>query len=58
MTAGGSKDTYAATIPGEAITTTWDVMYLIEAMDNKGNGRIYPDLEKETPYLMVKVQRK
>jgi hypothetical protein len=25
-------------------------------MDNAGNGRIYPDLEKETPYRVVKVQ--
>ena len=32
-------------------------MYLIEVMDNKGNGKIYPDIEKETPYVVVKLQR-
>jgi hypothetical protein len=58
MTPAAEKDTYVATIPGEAITSTWDVMYLIEAMDNRGNGRIYPDLEKETPYVMVRVERR
>jgi hypothetical protein len=26
-------------------------------MDRLGNGKIYPDLEKETPYLVVKLQR-
>jgi hypothetical protein len=32
-------------------------MYLIEVMDNNGNGRIYPDLNKETPYVFVKLIR-
>jgi hypothetical protein len=32
-------------------------MYLIEVMDNKGNGRIYPDLNKETPYVIVTLNR-
>jgi hypothetical protein len=30
-------------------------MYLFEVMDNAGNGKIYPDLTKETPYVVVKV---
>jgi hypothetical protein len=30
-------------------------MYYIEAMDEHGNGRVYPDLEIETPYVVVKV---
>jgi len=30
-------------------------MYYIEAMDERGNGSIYPDLEKETPYVVVEV---
>jgi hypothetical protein len=25
-------------------------------MDTNGNGKIYPDLEKETPYVVVKLQ--
>ena len=32
-------------------------MYFIEAMGNKGNGTIHPDLDKETPYIVVKLQR-
>jgi hypothetical protein len=32
-------------------------MYFIEAMDTAGNGRIYPDLEVETPYIVVRLQR-
>jgi len=57
MTPIPGKDQFEAIIPASAITTQWDLMYLIEAMDNKGNGRIYPDLEKETPYVIVRVQR-
>jgi hypothetical protein len=57
MTPAGGKDQFEATIPASAITTQWDFMYLIEVMDNNGNGRIYPDLEKETPYVFVRVQR-
>jgi hypothetical protein len=32
-------------------------MYFVEVVDRKGNGRIYPDLEVETPYLVTGVQR-
>jgi hypothetical protein len=32
-------------------------MYLIEVMDNQGKGKIYPDMNKETPYVFVKVDR-
>jgi hypothetical protein len=32
-------------------------MYFIEAMGKDGHGRIYPDLNKTTPYLVVKRQR-
>jgi hypothetical protein len=32
-------------------------MYLIEMMDTKGRGAIYPDLSKETPYVVVKLDR-
>ena len=35
----------------------WDFMYLIEVMDNCGNGNIYPDLETETPYVVVRLER-
>jgi hypothetical protein len=32
-------------------------MYFIEAMDKGGNGKIHPDLDKETPYVIVKLLR-
>jgi hypothetical protein len=48
------KDCYRAVVPPEHIVPAWDFMYLIEIMDNRGNGRIYPDLNKETPYIVVR----
>ena len=51
------KGQYEATIPGKDIISKWDFMYLFEVMDNKGNGKIYPDMEKETPYIVVKLKR-
>jgi hypothetical protein len=53
----GNTGQYRAVIPAEHVTSTWDVMYFIEAMDKRGNGRIHPDLNKETPYVIVKLQR-
>jgi arylsulfatase A-like enzyme len=47
---------YTATIPGEALNPKWDFMYFIE-VSNAGNGAIWPDLLKETPYVIVKLQR-
>jgi hypothetical protein len=32
-------------------------MYFIEAMDRQGNGRIHPDLNRETPYVVVRLAR-
>jgi hypothetical protein len=52
-----AKDHYRAVIPAEHVLPTWDLMYLIEIMDNQGNGRIYPDLNKETPYVVVRLAR-
>jgi hypothetical protein len=46
---------YKAIIPGQDIDAKWDFMYLIEVMDNNGNGAIYPNMEKETPYVVVKL---
>lgn len=42
--------------PGK-IDVQWDYMYYFEIMDKKGNGIIYPDLNKETPYIFVKINR-
>lgn len=53
----GVKDQFRAVIPTEDILPTWDLMYFIEVMDSQGNGRIHPDLNRETPYVVVKLQR-
>ncbi len=52
----GRPHEYEARVPGEYLDPQWNFMYLIEAMDNHGNGRIYPDLNKETPYVVVDLQ--
>jgi hypothetical protein len=57
MVQTGGKGTYSVTVPGKDIITKYDFMYLFEVMDNKGNGKIYPDLETEAPYIVVKLQR-
>jgi len=30
---------------------------MFELMDNKGNVKIYPDMEKETPYVVVRLKQ-
>ena len=57
MLATGEKNEYRAEVPAAEIDPRWDFMYLIEAMDNAGNGRVWPDLERETPYVVVKLAR-
>jgi hypothetical protein len=52
----GNGDEYEATVRGEEIDPHFDFMYLFEVMDNAGNGKIYPDLAKETPYIVVNVE--
>jgi hypothetical protein len=57
MIATGEGHKYKAVIPAEDIKPTWDFMYFIEVMDQQGNGRIHPDLNIETPYIIVRLQR-
>ena len=57
MVSSGEKDLYQVVVPKERINSKWDFMYFIEMMDNNGNGRSYPNLEKETPYIIVKLIR-
>jgi len=49
----GKGNEYEAVIPAKDIDPKFDLMYLFEVMDNAGNGKIYPDLDKETPYVVV-----
>jgi len=48
---------YSASIPGSFITPKWDLMFFVEALDVYGNGRNYPDLETDAPYVVVGVKR-
>ncbi len=57
MLATGEKDTYQVIVPASQIDPKWDFMYYLQVMDNKSNGRIYPDLNKETPYVITKLIR-
>jgi hypothetical protein len=51
------KGTYEAVIPTETIDPRFDLMYLIQAMDNDHNGTIYPDFNKQAPYFIVHLDR-
>jgi len=57
MTVDRVSGLYEAKISGEFIVPRWDLMYFVEALDNKGNGRRYPDLETESPYVVVPLSR-
>ena len=48
---------WLGTIPGDFVVPEWDLMYFIEVMDTQGNGRMYPDLDVEMPYVVVKLER-
>lgn len=48
---------YVASIPAAFIDPHWDLMYYVEIIDKNGQGRIYPDLDVQTPYIVVGVQR-
>jgi hypothetical protein len=56
MLPAGRADEYQAEVPAAHLDPKYDFMYLIEVMDNAGNGKIHPDLEKETPYLVVRLR--
>ena len=58
MLAEGESGLYRAEVPASQVRPERDFMYFIETVDRHGNGRIYPDLEKETPYVVVKLERR
>ncbi len=51
------NNVYSATIPGSIITTEFDLMYFIEALDEFGNGIFYPDPDITDPQIIVKIRR-
>jgi len=55
MQPAGNAGQYQAIVPAEHVVPTWDFMYFIEVMDNAGNGAIWPDLDEETPYVIVRL---
>jgi len=48
---------YTAAIPAAFIDPKWDLMYFVEVVGKNGGGRMYPDLEREMPYVIVPVKR-
>ena len=56
MLSTGEKDHYGVVVPADKIDSKWDFMYFIEVMNTQGNGRIYPDLNRETPYVVMRLQ--
>ncbi len=52
-----SRRRFTGRIPASFIDRRWDLLCFLEVMDANGRGRMYPDLEKETPYVVVSVKR-
>ena len=57
MTPTAEKDIYEVSIPAQEINPRFDLMYFIEVMDTSGNGKIYPDMNTQTPYIEIKLIR-
>ena len=52
-----SAGKYEATIPGDYINPSYDLMYYVEAVDRFGNGTFYPDPDRTAPYFIVRVMQ-
>jgi hypothetical protein len=57
MEKGPEEDSFQAVVPAGQIDPQYDFMYFLEVMDHEGHGMIYPDLELETPYVIVRLER-
>jgi hypothetical protein len=57
MTLDSVAGLYKGVIPARFIDPKWDLMCLVEVADKTGVGRMYPDLERETPYVVIAVKR-
>jgi hypothetical protein len=53
MTLDAKTGNYTARIPAAFDSPKWDLMCFIEVVDRKGEGRMFPDLEVETPYVVI-----
>ncbi len=57
MALDSKTGTFIGHIPASFIDPKWDLMYFVEAIGSNGAGRMYPDLEVETPYVLVTTRR-
>ncbi len=57
MKSTGKPGVFEASVPADEINPEWDYMYFISIMNNDNHGVIYPDLNKETPYVVVHLDR-
>ena len=57
MTLDAKTGNYTARIPPAFADPKWDLMYFIEVVDKNGAGRMFPDLEVETPYVVIAAKR-
>jgi len=57
MTLDSKTGSYTAAIPAAFIDPKWDLIYFVEVVGKNGAGRMYPDLEREMPYVIVAVKR-
>lgn len=48
---------WTAIIPAEFIVPEWDLILFLEVTDGDGHGAMFPDFEKEAPYVVVGLQR-
>lgn len=53
MTLDAKTGNYVARIPADFTDAKWDLMYFVEVVDKKGAGRMFPDMEVETPYVVI-----
>jgi hypothetical protein len=57
MTRDAKTGAFSGAIPAAFIDPKWNLMYFVEAVGKNGAGRMYPDLEREMPYVIVSVKR-
>ena len=57
MTLDTKTGNYTARIPSSFADPKWALMYFVEVVDKTGAGRQFPDLETETPYVVVAPKR-
>ncbi len=57
MTLDAKTGNYTARIPQSFPDPKWDLMYFVEVVDKTGAGRMFPNLEVETPYVVIPPRR-